>query len=294
MYDKELILKSIENSGFPFEIECSERFRKLGFSVKPSVQFYDFIRNKNTEMDIIATKTKSVKTNTGHTIHCVLTLAIECKKYSSPVITFDAEDDNVEEVGNLDWDYRYCHINTSRDKSPNYFSVPIFDSESTNINVKASHHHFQSKKRNYNITQIEKVEKPNKVAFYKLSNTDDLRYSITKLGLYAYNFHKKWFANINTSKNNYEKLITTPVINILFLLFVHSGEQFQYDLSSKDIYPQNHSSVFSNVDLESDSISFVIDLVKIDDIDAAIKKITLTYDNMLKHLVKWFLAQKSG
>ena len=294
MIEKDLILKSIDNSGFPFELGCIERLRRLGFNVQPSLYFYDFIRNRNTEVDILATKVSSIKTNSDKDISCILTLAVECKKHTLPIVNFGVQNDYEEDLDNLDLDSFYCHINTSRDKSPNYFAFPVFDSNSTKIDVKKLHHHFSSNKRFYNITQIEKKENSDKSVYYKLHTTDDLKYTINKLGLYAFNFHKKWFTNIKSSKNNLEKIIPTPVINVLFLLLVNAAEQFQYDISSKNIISTNHSAIFSNVDLEKDSISFVIDLIKAEGLEKAIHKINQTYDIMIKHLVKWFIAQKNS
>lgn len=290
--DNSEIINAIGKSGFPVEVECAKKLKDLGYKVNPSMNFYDYFRNKNTELDIRGIKSKTYLSQDNPEINCMLTIAIECKKFSDPLVLFNIPNENLIEDEYLDDDSFYCHINTSKDKAPNYFAFPIFDSKSTKIHVKKNHHHFLDESRAYNLTQLEKYPSDNKTYRVKLHTPQSIKYSLEKLGAYAFNFNHQWFEIIKNSHYNLETKFNASTINVLFLILVHSCDQFKRSESNSELSQEKHLVVFHNIESIDKNVRFVVDLVSLENLGFAIKKIETTYNYMINHLIKWFHAQK--
>ena len=71
--------KAIDDSGFPFELTIAKEMMELGYEIKPSFKFFDPMRKKDSEIDLVASKYQVMETNTGKQIVVMLQIAIECK-----------------------------------------------------------------------------------------------------------------------------------------------------------------------------------------------------------------------
>lgn len=79
MMEKVDIIKWLKDKGFPFEMECAQNFKDVGFTVQPSLHYKDLETNKIREIDFCAFRQISI----GDFMFNV-SFIVECKDSNTP------------------------------------------------------------------------------------------------------------------------------------------------------------------------------------------------------------------
>src|SRR5450759_598702 len=80
--------KLIKDSGYPFELSVAETLMTQGYNVRLSHQFFNPLRQQDSELDILATREFEYESRRLGHVRCILELAIECKDNSLPYVLF--------------------------------------------------------------------------------------------------------------------------------------------------------------------------------------------------------------
>jgi hypothetical protein len=285
---KEIIQKAIRDSGFPFELRVIKKFVEMGFDTQPSYRFFDESKEKDVEIDLLATKREVFETKRGKKVLVIVNIAIECKDNLLPFVCFGMPYTKTTEPENVDTDSSYCHIITSRDDGlPNKFAYIVFEPANKDIYAKDHHHQFIDSLRFHRVTTLE--QKGNRV---KLHTPDSLNTTLAKLGAFVGDFDK-FSAKKSAGKKRYlEDMQKMPVIMICFLALIHTGEQYRsIELNGKDdLQASTHTSVFLNRSYLDHSIRYIVDFVKFNELSQAVERIMDSREAMVKGIYPWLSA----
>lgn len=279
------LLACVKESGFPFELEVARELVSMGFEVQLGYRFLDRSKKRDAEMDIIARESAVTMTQRGTPVRHSLRLVIECRDTSLPLVLFGVANRKfVPQTDQMDADWPFCWIDTSRDQGiPNKFSSIAFDESRSKLFRKRFHHQFDGDVRFSTVTTVEWEKKRP-----KLHVTDRLRSTLANFGAFVEDSRATWL-NI-TSAADFEKMIGgIPTVELTFLLLVHSGEQYRYS-SEGALIRSTRTSLFNTFHSERGVQFFVIDVVRSDDLQAAITRIRNTAGLLLDHVLPSVLA----
>lgn len=276
----------IQQSGFPFELQVARELQALGLGIAPSYRFFDHERGKGTEIDVLATERTRLATKRGVDVTVMLRLAVECKDNGLPFVCLGLRHEPLADPDHVDPDSMYLHINTTRDRTPNWFSIPALDA-STRVDVRAAHHQLQSATRFYAMTGLEECGKA-KDAVLRVSTPEKLRYALDKLGAFAAHFHQSW--PTGNDLRGVETLAGGPVLSILFLMLVHSGDQYRYVADGGDPTKADSTTVLLNAAHAEQSVAYAVDVVQRGALAAAIAGVRKSVDVVARRVVPAMLA----
>jgi len=285
------IKKLIDGSGYPFELRVTQKFFDRGYNVKPSYRFLDESREKDVELDLVASKNEYVETVSGKKAYTMLRIGIECKDNSLPFVLFGSETRRAPQPEYIDDDTFYCQISTSRDKGfLNRFSIPIFGNNDSYGEVKKFHHQFNDLCRYYSVSHVEKKGKESN-PFLKLHQSDSLAYATKKLG--AFIGEETKFVSGQDGKNTgklLEEAMQAPIILITFTMLAHTVPHFRYCNGHNSPEKSNFSSVFMNRSYDGKHLSYVVDFVSENALDEAINKIESSFNKMIEKTVPYVIS----
>jgi len=292
LISKAEVLALIQQSGFPLELRITKTLVRLGYEVSPSHLFYDRSRDKDTELDIVATRNKTFTTQSGKSIVGILRIGIECKSNTLPYVCLGLPHSTSVDPGIVDGDGLACHFLTSRDDGfRNRFAFPLFGSDGdVGFLPKQNHHHFAGDVRFHFLGGVD----PKGKAEFKFHETDALGLAQSKLGAFVGNFHrygeKPEFVLDRTSEQM--GVMKGPVVVACFTLLVHSGIHYRFTLDNSELVDHNHTPIFLNRTYLDQSINYVVDLVQEDHLPAALRIVSESFDWIVGRLSPWLFASK--
>ena len=135
---------AIRDSGFPFELEVAASLQSAGFEVSAWRQFFSKARQKELEVDILATRRSRLSSSVGN-VDATLQLVVECKNFLFPYVLFGLPYSSRAVAGGLDLDVRYLAIDSTEDDDvPNKLALMAFRSRSDSASPRPSHHQFNT------------------------------------------------------------------------------------------------------------------------------------------------------
>lgn len=212
----------ITESGYPFELKVASLLQSQGYHVRLSHQFFHPTRQRDCEIDILATREHDLDTEQAGHVRVILELAIECKDNSLPYVLFGFPAAKPPPTGILDPDIFYCKVRTTDDKIPNFFAfVALGDSRvPSSAGIKACHHQFATIDRFH---QAAAVELHN--GKLKFNVSERLRNALNGLAGYVEFVQATWMKG----KKSFESgMPYDPTVWVTFLLLIHSGEHYRY------------------------------------------------------------------
>ena len=272
--------KLIKDSGYPFELSVAETLMSQGFDVRLSHQFFNPLRQQDSELDILATREIEAESKRLGHVRCILELAIECKDNSLPYVLFGLPSPPPPTPGLVDRDCFYMKIRTSDDKFANYFAMPSFgDSRGSQpINTKPSLHQFKGAFRFHQVAAVE-VQSNNRL---KLHVTDRLRTAIGGLAGYTEYMQEAWMK----AKKSFSEMPYDPTVWVSYLLVVHSGDHYRYTKQSS-LELANHTTLFTSFNSASASIPLAVDFVKFSDLLPTLKTIEGSFNFVANHILRY-------
>jgi len=285
------LLQCVHDSGFPFELQVARGLASLGFDVRLSHRFLDRAKNRDAEMDILATDSRAAETKSGKAVHHSLRLAVECRDSSQPLVFFGLPNAQTPlPADKMDPDWPYCWIDTSRDAGiPNKFAGIAFDESRSELFRKKFHYQFGGPTRFSTVTTVEWQNKR-----HKLHVTDRLRSTISNFGAFAED-SRMTTEKLTRSPREFERMMGGTVwIQLTFLLVVHAGKQYQYLPDARTLRPTTRTSIFNAFHSERGVQFIVIDFVRFDSLSEANTSIRNTYGLLLDHILPAVLANGAG
>jgi hypothetical protein len=285
------LLECVHESGFPFELQVARELASLGFDVSLSHRFFDRAKNRDAEIDILATDSRETQTKSGKTVYQSLRVAVECRDSSQPLVFFGLPNIKPETPPDkMDPDWRYCWIDTSRDAGiPNKFAAIAFDEARSELFRKKFHYQFNGLHRFSTVTTVEWQNKRP-----KLHVTDRLRSTLSNFGAFA-DGSRATTETMTRSPREFERMMGGMVwLQLTFLLVVHAGKQYQYSSEEQKLRPTTRTSVFNAFHSGRGVQFIVIDFVRSDSLVEANTSIRNTYGLLLDHVAPTVLASPAG
>jgi len=270
------VLKLIENSGYPFELNVAALLQARGYDVKLSHHFFNPLRQQDSELDILASREITcVRQKARNRIRCILELAIECKDNSLPYVLFGFPSPKPPPESMLDTDCYYIKTRSTDDDIPNKLCYVALGDSRIKSSTKRDLHQFAEPFRFHQATAVE-IEKSK----LKLHATDRLRTSLGGLVGYLEYIQDTWQ---NGKKALESGMSYDPTIWINFFLLIHNGDHFRYT-NEKALEVATHTTLFTSFHSDTASVPLAIDFVKYKDLEAALKQIEASFDVLYKHL----------
>jgi len=270
------VLKLVQSSGYPFELNVAAILQTRGYDVKLSHHFFNPLRQQDSELDILATRQiECVRKNSGNRIRCILELAIECKDNSLPYVLFGFPSPKDPPNGILDTDCYYIKTRSTDDDIPNKLCYVALGDSRIPSSTKPSLHQFADTFRYHQATAVE-IEKEK----LKLHASDRLRTSLGGLVGYLEYIQDTWQKGKKALESG---MSYDPTIWINFFLLIHNGDHFRYT-NEKKLEAATHTTLFTSFHSDAVSVPLAIDFVKYDDLQSALNKIELSFDVLYKHL----------
>jgi len=270
------VLKLIENSGYPFELNVAALLQARGYDVKLSHHFFNPLRQQDSELDILATREIKCERKIGRNrIRCILELAIECKDNSLPYVLFGFPAPNPPPEGILDTDCYYIKTRSTDDEFPNKLCYVALGDSRIPSSTKPNLHQFADTFRFHQATAVE-FERSK----LKLHATDRLRASLGGLVGYLEYIQDTWQKGKKALESG---MSYDPTIWINFFLLIHNGDHFRYT-NEKALEAATHTTLFTSFHSDAASVPLAIDFVKYSDLQTALKKIEASFDVLYKHL----------
>lgn len=140
----ELLRSGIRASGFPFELEVGSLFISLGYKTRLSAFFFDSDREKDTEIDILASRQIEFTTPKGRRVQGICRIAVECKDARDYYVCFGLESEPQRQDEHMIGEEVFApQIRTSRDSGiRNRFNVVLFHPRGSETPRRIDHHHF--------------------------------------------------------------------------------------------------------------------------------------------------------
>jgi len=274
--------KLIKDSGYPFELSVAETLMTQGYNVRLSHQFFNPLRQQDSELDILATREFEYESRRLGHVRCILELAIECKDNSLPYVLFGFPSPPLPPSGIVDTDCFYMKIRSTGDKFANYFAIPsLGDSRGSEpLNTKPHLHQFKGA---FRFHQAAAVEMQN--GKQKLHVTERLRTALNGLAGYVEYVQDAWIKN----KKALEGMPYDPTVWVSYLLLVHSGDHYRYTEHSS-LEPANHTTLFTSFNSASNSIPLTVDFIKHGDLLSSLKTIEGSFDVLSKHILRYLAS----
>jgi hypothetical protein len=274
------LLKLLQQSGYPFELSVAETLQARGFEVQLSQHYYNPFKQKDSEIDILATYRTTASSKTKPKINLHLELAIECKDNSLPFVLFGFEPPPRPASGFLDMDTRYVKIRSTDDDFPNYLAMVAFgDSKQTPPkDIKSSIHQFDGQFRFHHAACVE-VDGSNK---FKLHESDKLRSALNGIIGCSEYMQDTWMKH----KKVLDNLSHDPTLWITFFLLVHKGKHFRYTNKNK-LEAATQTTLFTSAHSDDNFAFIAIDFVEYSGLSAAINKIATSYNHLKAHLAPY-------
>lgn len=274
----------IKKSGYPFELQVAEQLQAAGFQVQLSEHFFNPLKQKDSELDILATHTSKGERKTIPNINLHLELAIECKDNSLPYVLFGFPPPPRPPMKIMDMDWRYVKVRSTDDKMKNHLGPMSFGDirEIEPRDVKSQLHQFSGPFRFHHATLVE-LEK-GKLTVHE---PERLRMTLGGLAGYAGYIQDTWLKN----KHVLDNVSHDPTLWITYFLLVHKGEHFHYT-NKNGLEPATHSTLFTSFH-SNDEVSFMaIDFVQFAALSTAISKIASSFNNLVSHLARYLHPSK--
>jgi hypothetical protein len=273
------LLKLVKQSGYPFELSVAEALQASGFEVQLSQHFYNSFRQKDSELDILATIQTEASSKTKPKIRFNLELAIECKDNSLPFVLFGFPPPPRPSIDILDMDFRYLTIRTTDDTFPNFMAPFAFgDSrEKPPSDFKPRLHQFNSDFRFHHASMVETDGKT-----LKLHESERLRSALTGLAGYAEHTQNTWMKH----KKVLDDMPHDPTLWISFFLLVHNGQHYRYT-NRTTLEASNHTPLFTSFNSDINSTFIVIDFIQFSALPSAIKTIKDSFNHLAYHLGRY-------
>lgn len=273
--------KLIKDSGYPFELSVAETLMTEGYNVRLSHQYFNPLRQQDSELDILATREfEHESKRLGH-VRCILELAIECKDNSLPYVLFGFPSPPPPPSGIVDTDCFYMKIRSTGDKFANYFAIPsLGDSRgSETLNTKPYLHQFKGAFRFHQAAAVEMQKDKQK----KLHVTERLRTALNGLAGYVEYVQDAW---IKGKKSLVSEMSYDPTVWVSYLLLVHSGDHYRYtEQSSLEL--STHTTLFTSFNSASASIPLTVNFIKHSDLLTSLKTIEGSFDVLSKHILRY-------
>jgi hypothetical protein len=272
--------KAVNDSGFPFQFQVVDSLAQRGYEVSPSHCIYDPQRQASCEMDLAAIK-RTVYDRAVGSFTVNLNLVIECKDTKIPFVSFGLKHQSNVRPAYVDEDIRFLHITTTRDKSVGYFGLAALDSKGT---LKPEHHQLTRPDRFYSLTTADWVTK---TKHWKLHVTENVSNMLSKFAAMTDHFDHQWDGL--PDKPELERLSGGPILGVLFLMIVHSGEQYELLAGSKTPVQSNHTPVMASYGMPHGNLAFVVDVVPFSHLPEALDKVEKTCMETARQLEGIFL-----
>lgn len=270
----------IRESGYPFELKVGNLLQSQGYAVRLSHQFFHPTRERDCEIDILATRNHEFDTKHAGRVRLVLELAIECKDNSLPYVLFGFPSPPAVATGMLDPDSFYCKIRTTDDKSANFFAFVALDDSGIlpSSGIKASHHQFGTANRFH---QVAAVELHN--GKLKFNVSERLRNALNGLAGYVEFVQATWMKG---KKSLVSEMPYDPTVWVTFLLLIHSGEHYRYTTATEAALA-SHTTLFTSFHSDASSVSCAVDFVSVEELFTALRCIESSFDLLAKHIVRY-------
>jgi len=286
--DLALLQKGVHGSGFPFELRLATALIKLGYEVRPSLYFLDRDRQKDAEIDLIATKHFHFSSTSEPEISATLRVAFECKDTANTFVCFGLPSQRLDDTENVSIDVLTPHFRTSRDKKmTGRFNIILFHPRGDESPRIIDHHHYQGAVR-YHSVAIAETHGHGNQQYYRVSSPDTLRHALAKLGSYV---------GLNDEHEAPDRLMEElahgPSINALFSALVHPGQHYRYSLSDELPEAASHTSVFLSRSYFGSSLHYVVDLISAEGLSEAMCRLEASFSAIVTRVVPYMLQDQS-
>ncbi|HXB59546.1 MAG TPA: hypothetical protein VNU95_08270 [Candidatus Acidoferrales bacterium] len=274
----------IKRSGFPFELQVAEQLQAYGFQVKLSEHFYNPLKQKDSELDILATQETSATHSRIGKINLHLELAVECKDNSLPYVLFGFPAPQRPPIEILDMDCRYMKIRSTDDKIKNQLGFVAFGDtrEEKPRDIKPLLHQFGEPFRFHHATLVEMDG-----GKLKLHESERLRLTLGGLGGYGEFIQDTWIKN----KHVLEEVPHNPTLWVTFFLLVHNGQHFRYT-NKNGLEAATHTPLFTTFHSNDSPTPLAIDFIQFEALPSAVKKICESFNHLAKHLLRYLSPSK--
>lgn len=281
------VARLVDESGYPFELQVATRLQELGFRVHLSHQFFDTVRERPAEVDVLATREYDCDTSHAGRVKCVFELAIECKDNSLPYVLFGFPAPPPPDRTFLDGDVYYTKVRSTQDKFPNYFSLVSLGESGvpSTENLKAAHHFFAGSHRFHQAASIERTKEgqapPGRL---KLHVAERFRDSLHGLAGYVHFVQETLFK----AKSAFDRAGYShdPTLWLTYLLLVHRGKHYRY-LGSGSLREVPHTTLLTSVSVAGTSSPYAVDFVQFSGLADAVATIEATFHLVSKNLVRY-------
>ena len=273
----------VKESGYPFELMVAETLSGLGFDINASFRYFDKTRGADAEIDLIATKRKTVSTTKGREVRAVLRLAVECKASALPYVFFGLPAPPPPQPEMLDDSYHYVHVNSSRDGThPERYGMGSFLNDTRRL-MRSRHHHFSAPVRFHQVTGVE-ITGAGEKRRMKLHVPGALSDALRKFAGFNTDDVAKW-SGLLRQPGFHKVMDSPPTIIVKFFLLVHATPHFRQASARETPLEAMHTPLFTSFSTEAGSTSLAVDFISLQALRPTIETIESSFNTILETTV---------